>query len=256
MNNDMNNNTSNNLDNNMSNNTSNNLDNNNTGANSDNNVNNNPSSNSNNNMNNNTSTNPDSSMSNNANSNTNNNMSNSINNLNQNNQSPSTTNKSNNSSIIKIVVVIASIAVVLLIGFNLFKNISGGGNKMSANKYISYLPKDKSEYDAICTKESDYGEDNMKFSEVIGMKTMDSLKYVSYTFINVVGRKDGKAIVENAESKEKLDEVVKFIEKTSLGVTGEFKDGEMVFKYGKSNYEFSNANESKEYFRTLGYTCE
>ena len=73
---------------------------------------------------------------------------------------------------------------------------------MSANKYISYLPKDKSEYDAICTKESDYGEDNMKFSEVIGMKAMDSLKYVSYTFINVVGRKDGKAIVENAESKE------------------------------------------------------
>ena len=96
----------------------------------------------------------------------------------------------------------------------------------------------------------------MKFSEVIGMKAMDSLKYVSYTFINVVGRKDGKAIVESAENKEKLDEVVKSIEKTSLGVTGEFKDGEMVFKYGKSNYEFSNANDAKEYFRTLGYTCK
>lgn len=75
-------------------------------------------------------------------------------------------------------------------------------------------------------------------------------------FVNVVGRKVGKAIVESAENKEKLDEVVKSIEKTSLGVTGEFKDGEMVFKYGKSNYEFSTVNDAKEYLRTLDYKCE
>jgi len=148
---------------------------------------------------------------------------------------------------------IVIIVIVLIVLFFMLKGCSGG-TALNSNRTTSYLPKSVSSYDGICTKSSVYNT-GMTLYETWGLEEMSG--YISYSYVQVISKDDGSTISQSENNKNSLDELISNLKSSGfLGVTGEFKDGNIVITGGISNYSYSKVNDAFQDLSNEGYTCK
>lgn len=137
--------------------------------------------------------------------------------------------------------------------------IAGCGNKQANNQSNSgtsnsgpeaYLPKNASEYDTICYKNT-VSNGNV-IDEAVGVRKFDNYNYVSFSMVYVISKQDGTPIEQTEENIQNAEDTRKGIGTTA---TVKFDNGKVIINHGTSDYSITDIATAKQTLASNGYSC-